>query len=257
MCGPSRRRSGPSPSLSAHDGRTTQRSVFHPTHGNPHPAQAGSVSRGRPAGAGRRRAHHPDQSPWPITATREPGMTPPRTGAGTNRNPRNRSTRHTPGSAHPANAKVLAKNLAPGQTSLLPGGRHSPHNPSQPTLPITTCEWAECLLAAWPETSRASSGKRQPSSGGDRPRHTGDISRSRPRARVSRHISHSPSRLARRSGRAVRLFMNDEFGNTVMDPVHGGARQRRTETVEDGNLEHHEITPCEHGGRSRRAGTSA
>jgi hypothetical protein len=58
-------------------------------------------------------------------------------------------------------------------------------------------------------------------------------------------------------GRIVQLFMNDEFGNTVMDPVPGGARQSRTETVEDGNLEDHEITPCERDGRSSRAGTGA
>ena len=37
-------------------------------------------------------------------------------------------------------------------------------------------------------------------------------------------------------GRTVRLFMNDEFGNTVMDPVSGGARQSCAETVGDGNL---------------------
>ena len=51
--------------------------------------------------------------------------------------------------------------------------------------------------------------------------------------------------------------MNDEFDNTVMDPVPGGARQSRTEAVENGNLKYHEITPCEHDGRSRRAGTGA
>lgn len=59
------------------------------------------------------------------------------------------------------------------------------------------------------------------------------------------------------SGRTGRLFMNDEFGNTVMDPVFGGARQSCTETVEDGNLEDYEITLCERDGRSRRAGTGA
>ncbi len=51
--------------------------------------------------------------------------------------------------------------------------------------------------------------------------------------------------------------MNDGFCNTVMDPVPGGARQSRTETVENGNLVDYEITPCEHDGRSRRAGTGA
>jgi hypothetical protein len=81
-------------------------------------------------------------------------------------------------------------------------------------------------------------------------------------ARVSRRISHRPSHIGHRdwlvdSGRTGRLFMNDEFGNTVMDPVSGGARQSCTETVEDGNLEDYEITLCERDGRSRRAGTGA
>ena len=58
-------------------------------------------------------------------------------------------------------------------------------------------------------------------------------------------------------GRTVRLFMNDEFDNRVMDPVPGDAHQSRTETVENGNLKYHEITPCEHDGRSCRAGTGA
>jgi hypothetical protein len=57
------------------------------------------------------------------------------------------------------------------------------------------------------------------------------------------------------SGRTGRLFMNNEFGNTVMNPVSGGARQSCTETAEDGNLEDHEITPYERDGRSRHAGT--
>jgi hypothetical protein len=108
---------------------------------------------------------------------------------------------------------------------------------------------------------RASSGKRQPSSGGDRPRHVGDIPGHGPVLKfLDPYDTGHRDRLVD-GGRTVRLFMNDEFGNTVIDPLPGGARQSRTPephgTVENGNLEDYEITPCEHDGRSRRAGTGA